>query len=134
MNIERIKYPAVGVALGGLLGFGLAELFVEDDAYLTQVSAIQECQADLADTPQQVPELSENCQQFKDYFAYNYDKGNYYVPAADEADSFIYMPTSEDDARSEKMIKGAFVLIFATVGAYSGREIRRIRDQTESAL
>lgn len=136
MNVRHAALPVVGACLGVGVGLGVIELLGEDETYAAQMAAVEDCQYDLEDTPQQVAELSADCERYESYFAYNYQTGNYYVPAAVELPDFLPLETDAeitDDMADMRLLMGAIGGMGGIWAGFTAVTHLKLRDKTKRA-
>ncbi|MBP7807055.1 hypothetical protein KA047_01020 [Candidatus Saccharibacteria bacterium] len=136
MNVRNVALPVAGACLGIGAGLGVVELLGQDRTYAAQMAAVEDCQYDLEDTPQQVAVLSDDCERYEDYFAYNYQTGNYYVPAAGELPDFLPLETEAEinnDMADIRLLLGAIGGIGGFGIALTAVNHLKLRDEAERA-
>ncbi len=136
MNVRYVALPVAGACLGVGAGLGVVELLGQDETYAAQMAAVEDCQYDLEDTPQQVAELPEDCERYEDYFAHNYRTGAYFVPAAGELPDFLPLETEaeiNDDMADIRLLLGAIGAIGGLGTALTAMSYLKVRDEPERA-
>lgn len=130
MAFKEVAFAVSGGALGYLASQGLADVSVKDYNAL-RTERVENCQYTLDDAPQVVPELSDACDELKEFILYNNSEGNYYLPSAEELPDFIppteqlYADEIKTHSENGVMRDALFVILGVSFGAAVGIEWKK---------